>query len=96
MSKVSTRKSTLSQLPIKSGPSLRGKDLSNFMEMRKKKRTREFMRLENINKSIGDHDLTKQIDDFGRQSNLMTKNVNKNLDKQKNSIYERLKQRRQR
>ena len=66
------------------------------MDLRKKKRTRDFMRMENLNKTMDKNDYTEKIEDFGRKSNLMDLNVNKNLDKQKNNIFQRLQERRQR
>lgn len=66
------------------------------MEMRKKKRTRDFIRIENMNKTIDNENLDKKIEDFGRQSSLMAQNVNINLNTQKNNIYQRLKERKNR
>ena len=72
--------------------------IENYMEVKKKKRAHDFMLNQGIKAKEKDNarDLTQTVEDFGRQSNLIFENNRDNLDQQNKSIFDRIRQRKER
>jgi hypothetical protein len=74
------------------------KEGMNYIEMKKKKRIQKFLMREGIHKEemIMERSRSKTVEDFGKQSNLAIKNLHENLNEQNKSIFDRLRQRKDR
>ena len=91
---------TKSKIPLKFRKNKREKTKEgmNYIEMKKKKRIQKFLMREGVHKEemIMERNRSKTVEDFGRQSNLAIKNLHENLNEQNKSIFDRLRQRKDR
>lgn len=70
----------------------------NYIEMKKKKRIHKYLMREGIQRTekAKERNRSKTVEDFGRQSNLAIQNLQENLTEQNKSIFDRLRQRKER
>ena len=96
--KESFAKSTKIPLKFKKNKTAKKKESNNYIQLKKKKRIHKFLLSEGIQEKekSNQRSRSKTVEDFGKSSEIAFTNLHKNLNEQNKSIFDRLRQRKER